>query len=60
MIQGGQRLRFTLETRESLGIVRERLRQDFDRDITIELRVAGSIDFTHASATKQINQLEDA
>jgi hypothetical protein len=40
--------------------VRERLRQDLDRDVPIELGVARPIDFAHAPATNFLEQGEDA
>jgi hypothetical protein len=43
---------FPLEPRESLGIVGKRVGQDFERDITPELRVAGTIHFAHPTAAK--------
>ena len=60
MVQRGKRLRFTLEAREPLGVVRERLRQDLDCDVAIELGITRPIDFAHASAADQLDQLEDA
>ena len=60
MVQRGQRLGFTQEAREPLRVVRERLGQDLDRDIPIELGIARPIDFAHASATDRLDQLEDA
>ena len=40
--------------------MRERLVQDLDCDITTELGVTGSIDFAHAAAADEIDQLKDA
>ena len=47
MIQRGERLRFALEPRDPLGIGREQLGQDLDRDVAIELRVARAVDLAH-------------
>ena len=47
MIQCGDRLRFALEALVTLGIVRDRARQHFDRDVAIEPRIADSIDLAH-------------
>ena len=47
MIERGQRLGFTLEARETVRIGGEQLRQDLQRDVTAQPRVAGSIDFAH-------------
>ena len=48
MIQRGQRLRFARESRQAIRIVRERLGQDLDRDVAIQLRIARAIDLAHA------------
>ena len=42
-------LGFTLEAREPIDVVRERLGQDLDRDVAIQLRVAGPEDLPHAA-----------
>ena len=47
MIQRGERFRFALEPGEPLGVVHERFGQDLDRNVSIELRVARTIDFAH-------------
>ena len=49
MIQRRERLRFAREPREPIGIVRERVRQDLDRDVAIQLRVARAIHLAHAA-----------
>ena len=41
-------LRFTLEAREAVGVVREGLGQDLDRDVSVQLRIARPIDLPHA------------
>ena len=48
MIERREDLRFALEPRETFGVLREEIRQHLQRDVTIELRVAGAIDFAHA------------
>jgi len=45
MVQRGERFGFALEAGEAFRIGRECLGQHFDRDIAIEARVAGPIDF---------------
>jgi hypothetical protein len=60
MVQGREGFRFTLEASQAIRIVGERLGQDLDRDVPIEPGVTGSIDFAHASATDEVDQLEDA
>ena len=49
VVQRGEGLRFPLEAREPIGVVRERLGQDLDRDVSIQLRVAGPEDLPHAA-----------
>ena len=49
MIEGGERLRFALEAREPVGVVREGLGQNLDRDLTIQLRVARAVHLAHAA-----------
>ena len=48
VIQRREGLRFTLEAREPIRVVRERLGQDLDRDVAIQLRVARPEDLPHA------------
>ncbi len=45
-----------LEAAHEQGIVH----RDLDRDVTLQLRIGGPIHFTHAAATQQFRQLEDA
>ena len=40
MIERGERLRFALEAHQAIGVAGERGRQDLERDLAIELRVA--------------------
>ena len=47
MIQCRESLGFTGEPRESLVVVRERLRQHLDRHVAIELRIPRAKDFAH-------------
>ena len=60
MVQRGKGLGFARESRQTLGVVGKRVRQDLDCDVAIELRVTRPIDLAHASAPEQIGQLEDA
>ena len=53
MIQRGEHPRLPLEAREPLGVARECVRQEFDRDIALELRVARAVHLTHAARTEQ-------
>ena len=47
MIERGEHLRFTTEAREAIGIVGNGRQQDLDRDLAIQLWVAGSVDLAH-------------
>src|SRR5262245_60725359 len=47
MIERGKNLRFATKARDPFGIVNERFRQDFQRDVAIESGIAGPIDFAH-------------
>ena len=47
VVQRGQDLCLTLKAGEAFGIVGERLRQDFDRDVAVQLRIARPIHFSH-------------
>ena len=51
MIEGGEDFRFALEPREPFGVARERLRQNLQRNVAIQLRVAGAIHLAHAAST---------
>jgi len=44
MVERGEHLGFTAESRDALGIVGERRRQDLQRDVSTELGVFGAID----------------
>jgi predicted AAA+ superfamily ATPase len=46
MIERGEHFGFTLETPDAISITREFVRQYFDRDFTLQLRIAGTIDLT--------------
>ena len=47
MIQRGEDFRFALEPGEPLGIGRDRVGQDLDRDVPLQPRVGGAIDLAH-------------
>jgi hypothetical protein len=40
MIEGGEELRFALESRDAIGVRRKRVEDEFDRDLASEPRVA--------------------
>ena len=60
MVQRGEGLRFALEACEPLGVVRERLGQDFDRDVSVQLGIAGSIHLAHPAFADLGRDLVDA
>ena len=49
MVQRRQHLRFALEPRTAIGILREGRWEDFDRDISTQPRVPGAVHLTHAA-----------
>ena len=49
VVQRCQHVRFALESRQPVGIVHERIGQNLQRDITVQLDVAGSMDFAHST-----------
>jgi hypothetical protein len=53
MRQRGDRLRFALEARDTIGIGRELPGQDLDRDKPIQLRIARAIDLAHAAGANR-------
>ena len=57
MIQRREHLRFALEARKTIGIARKCVRQDFDRDIAPEPRIARAVDVAHPAAADQRDDL---
>ena len=49
MVDGGDRARLPLEPRQAIRVARERGRQDLDRDVAPEPRVARLVDDAHAT-----------
>jgi hypothetical protein len=49
VIERGEHVCLALEARQPLGILGEDVRQDFQRDVAVELGVAGAIDLAHAA-----------
>lgn len=58
MVEGCEDLRFTLEPREAVGIVREQLWQDLQRDVAAQFPVAGAVHLTHTAGTDRRNSFE--
>ena len=52
MVEGGEDLGFAREPRQPVRIARKPIRQNFDRDVTIQLRVARAIHLAHAARAK--------
>ena len=53
MVERSERLRLAREPRQAIGVARERVREDLQRDVAIELRVAGAVDLSHAAFADQ-------
>ena len=53
MRQRRHRLRLALEPRQRRRILRQRLGQDFDGDVAIQLGVAGAVDLAHAAGAER-------
>src|ERR1700682_5132436 len=60
MIQGREALRFAREPREAVRVVRERVRQDLERDIASEFRIAGAIHLPHSPFADRGEDVVDA
>ncbi len=53
MVQRRNRARFLFETPQSVGIMRQRLWQHLDRDITPQPRVACAVHLAHAARAQR-------
>ena len=60
VVQRGQRLRFARETRHAPRIIRERIGEDLERHVTIELRIVRAIYLPHAAGTEYTNDFVHA
>jgi hypothetical protein len=60
MREGGDRLRFSLETLAAFGVGPERCRQNFQRDASPEPGIVGFVDLTHATRAEQRPDLVSA
>ena len=60
VVECSECLGFAGESRQSIGIGGEGVRQNLQRDIAIELRIARAIHLTHASFTDRRGDLIDA
>ena len=57
VIERGERFRFTLEAGEALRVVDERLREDLERHVAAQPRVAGAIHLAHAPDAEEREDL---
>ena len=53
MIERREHFGLALEAREAIRIRRQRRRQDFDRHLTLQLRIGGAVDLSHAAYAEQ-------
>jgi hypothetical protein len=60
VIQRRQDVRSALKPSQPIGIVQERLGEHFQRDVTVQLGVAGSIHLSHTACAEQFDNLESA
>jgi hypothetical protein len=49
MIERCQDMRFALEAHEAIGIEREQIREDFQRDVAVQLQITRPIDLAHTT-----------
>ena len=59
VIERRQDLRLALETRDPIGLQREELRKDLQRDVAIEVRVTRAIDLAHPARAQRHGDLVD-
>jgi hypothetical protein len=55
MVHRREGLGFARESRKPIGIVRERIREDFEGDLAIQLRVVRPLHFAHPASAEQSN-----
>ena len=60
VVQRGERLRFAREPGQAIGVVRKRIRQHLQRDIAIELGVAGAPHLAHSAFADLSRDFVDA
>src|ERR1043165_2845796 len=56
MIERGEHFGFTLKPADPIGVTREFIRQDLDRDFTLQLRIACAIHLAHSALPKKADQ----
>ena len=57
MVERREDLGFPFEPGEAVRVLSKRLGQDFQRDVAIQLRVAGAVDLAHAAAAEERQDL---
>jgi len=58
MIEGGERLCFSLQAGPAFLVLRERVGKHFDSDLAAELRIPGAIDFSHPADAEESQHFE--
>jgi len=58
MTQLREDLRFTLESCQAFGIACKRLRQNFNRNITVQSGIPRAINFAHPSGAQETDDFE--
>jgi hypothetical protein len=54
MVHRGEQLRFAAKAVDALVVVGERFGKDLDRDVALEVLIAGGVNLAHSTRTKQI------
>ena len=54
MIERRERRGFALEPREPIGIAGEEVRQDLERDVALQPRIARAVDLAHAAGANRV------
>ena len=57
MIEGREDVRLALEAGTPVGVARDRVRQDLERHLPLQLQVAGAIDLAHSARPERCQNL---
>jgi len=60
MVQRGEQFGLALKPRQTLGVACKRVRQDFDRHVALQSRVARAVDLAHPSGADEGEDLVNA
>jgi len=60
MVERREEFRYALEARQPIRILRERLRQDLDRDVALQPRIARAVDLTHSARPDERDHFVDS